>query len=316
VPTSPRSALNRQTSVGEFSDLPRPDFKTFDTTAANKHNSPRPGLSSLSDQVGPLSASANPLAKKVFIPPTGAPGFRPDDNWNPEGFVYDSHSKKDTLGREKVLLRGRSESAIPVLSQGVADAIRLHLPALPRLSQSWSLLYSTDQHGISISTLYKNVEKVYGLGGGCLLAIQEVLSDEEGLAMKRNRNDAGPENWGKPCFGVWVGTGLKCQDGSYYGSGESFLWKTTSSSGRLDKADGVNVFKWTARNDYVALCEPDYLSFGGGDGRYGLYVDSAFSDGVSERCETFGNEVLCGDVDASGRGRFECVVLEVWHVTG
>ena len=28
--------------------------------------------------------------------------------------------------------------------------------------------------------------------------------------------------------------------------------------------DRVRVFKWTGRNDYVALCEPDYISFGGG----------------------------------------------------
>lgn len=50
-------------------------------------------------------------------------GFRPDDHWNPEGFVYDSHSKKDTLGREKVMLVGRSQTATSVLSQGVADAV-------------------------------------------------------------------------------------------------------------------------------------------------------------------------------------------------
>ena len=26
----------------------------------------------------------------------------------------------------------------------------------------------------------------------------------------------------------------------------------------------VRVFKWSGKNDYVALCEPEYLSFGGG----------------------------------------------------
>lgn len=35
-----------------------------------------------------------------------------------------------------------------------------------------------------------------------------------------------------------------------------FLWKYVG--GRLQ------VFKWTGRNEYVALCEPEYLSFGGG----------------------------------------------------
>lgn len=35
----------------------------------------------------------------------------------------------------------------------------------------------------------------------------------------------------------------------------SFLWKFE---------DTIRVYKWTGRNDYVALCEPEYLSFGGG----------------------------------------------------
>ena len=29
-------------------------------------------------------------------------------------------------------------------------------------------------------------------------------------------------------------------------------------------ANRLRVFKWTGRNDYIALCEPDYISFGGG----------------------------------------------------
>lgn len=114
----------------------------------------------------------------------------------------------------------------------------------------------------------------------------------------------------------------------------SFLWKTRTSNDP-QHVEGVKVFKWTGRNDYVALCENDSLSFGGGygfcyctsvgkaltcwkysDGKYGLYVDSAFVDGTSERCDTFSNEVLCGDSDVEGRARFECLALEVWRVGG
>lgn len=35
-----------------------------------------------------------------------------------------------------------------------------------------------------------------------------------------------------------------------------FLWRYIN--GKLD------VFNWTGKNDYVAMCEPGYLSFGGG----------------------------------------------------
>ena len=36
----------------------------------------------------------------------------------------------------------------------------------------------------------------------------------------------------------------------------SFLWKA--------HGEDVRVFKWTGKNDYVALCEPESISFGGG----------------------------------------------------
>lgn len=35
-----------------------------------------------------------------------------------------------------------------------------------------------------------------------------------------------------------------------------FLWKYVAGK--------FQVFKWTGKNDYVALCEPGFLSFGGG----------------------------------------------------
>jgi len=114
-------------------------------------------------------------------------------------------------------------------------------------------------------------------------------------------------------FGAWMGDGVRLNKGSYYGSGESFLWKCTK--------DGVKVFKWTGRNDYVALCELSYISFGGGDGTYGLYLDDTLLDGSSARCPTFDNEPLCGgSAEGSGTGvggvAFECVGLEVWGVGG
>ena len=36
------------------------------------------------------------------------------------------------------------------------------------------------------------------------------------------------------------------------------MWRTSAGGERL------HVYKWTGKNDYVALCEPEYLSFGGG----------------------------------------------------
>ena len=62
---------------------------------------------------------------------------------------------------------------------------------------------------------------------------------------------------GDAVFGVWMGEGIRPSRGKgYYGSGECFMWTYA--------AEGLTVFKWTGRNQYVALCEPDYISFGGG----------------------------------------------------
>jgi len=112
---------------------------------------------------------------------------------------------------------------------------------------------------------------------------------------------------GDAIFGVWMGEGVRLGKGSYYGSGESFLWRYID--GHLD------VFKWTGKNEYVALCEPKFLSFGGGDSRYGLYLDDTLLDGSSARCPTFENEPLCSPGSKTGGSvMFECVGLEVWAV--
>lgn len=75
--------------------------------------------------------------------------------------------------------------------------LRPHLPALKRLPRSWTLLYSLDQHGISLNTLYTRCE---AYAGGALMVV-------------RDANDA--------VFGVWMGEGIRMSKGAYYGSGES-----------------------------------------------------------------------------------------------
>lgn len=87
----------------------------------------------------------------------------------------------------------------------------------------------------------------------------------------------------------------------------SFLWRYSGNE--------LSVFKWTGRNGYVALCEPDYMSFGGGDGAYGLYINANLLDGSSAPCPTFANEPLCSPGNSMrGTVPFECVGVEVWRV--
>ncbi|KAJ3482355.1 hypothetical protein NLI96_g7033 [Meripilus lineatus] len=222
-----------------------------------------------------------PFASHVYIPPSGAPGFAGDRQWNTGGFEFD----REKAERKNVKLVGRKELTSVVLTTELAELIRPYFPALARLPRSWTLLYSLDQHGISLNTLYARCTTHQG---GTLIVL-------------RDSGDA--------VFGAWMGEGIHPSKGAYFGSGESFLWKF------WPKEKKVKVFKWTGRNDYIALCESDYVSFGGGDGNYGLYLDSTLTDGSSANCITFNNEPLCSAGPKQGDSvTFECVGLEVWGV--
>ncbi|KAJ6009260.1 hypothetical protein N7522_004276 [Penicillium canescens] len=68
-------------------------------------------------------------------------------------------------------------------------------------------------------------------------------------------------------------------------------------------------FPYSGVNDYMMFCETGFLSLGGGDGHYGLWVDQSLEKGVSASCQTFGNEPL------SDEGvKFDILGVEVWYV--
>jgi hypothetical protein len=131
------------------------------------------------------------------------------------------------------------------------------------------LIYSLDQHGISLNTLYSRCEAHLsqklapgdlGVSKGMLLAIKDGGAEEEHRAI----------------FGAWIAEGLKLNKGKgYSGGGESYvlLFRLASVSDFFASflwkyVDGIlKVFKATGKNNYVALCEPDYISFGGGSVR-------------------------------------------------
>ena len=68
-------------------------------------------------------------------------------------------------------------------------------------------------------------------------------------------------------------------------------------------------FPYSGVNDFMIYCETGMLSVGGGDGRYGLWLDDTLDHGISETCPTFGNEPLSEE----GR-KFEVLGVEVWYV--
>ncbi|KIM21395.1 hypothetical protein M408DRAFT_333476 [Serendipita vermifera MAFF 305830] len=340
------SSVERLSSIPHMVGLqPHPPM-TLGEVAAD----PQPGISKAATFPPPISSTSSRLPKTIpdsflthhtpfasvkYIPPTGAPGFAGEEGWDTGGFAADwdgegmMGAKGGKTRGEKIKpksvprvikLIGRKEETAGVLTRGLGDVLRPRLPALARLCHTWTLLYSMDQHGISLHTFYNfssssasSTSKISGGRKGALLVIRDAL---DGV------------------FGAYIGEGLRMNmtGERHFGGGDSFLWKTSSyipdpqAETDEDELPVVNFYKWTGRNDYVALCEPDFVSLGGGDdGKTGLYLASSLLDGSSAKSKTFDNDVLCAEEDVvensnsmgaprlEGRtAKFEIIGLEVW----
>ncbi|SAM09582.1 hypothetical protein [Absidia glauca] len=155
----------------------------------------------------------------------------------------------------------------------VKETLRPFLPQRYRLATRWSLLYSLDQHGISLTTLYRLVKNNKG---PCLLAIKD--ADDQ-------------------VFGAFLNESLK-PGTHYYGTGECFLWRNTTN--------GLKAYAWTGMNEYMILSEHEFIAIGGGDGKFGLWINGDLDKGYSTSCPTFNNEPLAGQPE------FNCIELEIW----
>lgn len=227
-----------------------------------------------------------------------------------------------------VTLRDRREDTDVVIDEWHASQIHTAVPRRLRLGRNWRLIYSLDQHGSSLATLYnrvaasKNQHRRKGANEQWLLGSSEVA---RGAVLGSTFSGAtGPlsdfgfvvaiRDMRGNVFGAYVNEQLRpCQH--YYGNGECFLWKTVTGD---DKA--LEVYRWTGKNDYMILTESSFLSVGGGDGKYGLWIDSTLDTGQSSWCPAYDNTVLCDDVvyaqhtDDTCPGKFQCLGVEVWAI--
>ncbi|KAF8957182.1 TLD-domain-containing protein [Flammula alnicola] len=191
----------------------------------------------------------------------------------------------------KVELVGRREASTPVLTAELAENLRPYMPALARLPKSWTLILlprparDIPEHPVHPVRGPRDAQACARGADGEHTSMLLVVKDAEGAV-----------------FGVWLAEGVRFNKGGrgYFGGGESFLWKYVH--------DTLKVFKCTGKNNYVALCEPGYISFGGGDGHYGLYLDDTLFDGSSAPCPTFDNEPLC----SPARERVRQLRSSVW----
>ena len=226
-----------------------------------------------------------------------------------------------------------------LLSNAVAEEIRLLVPPRLQLADTWQLAYSLEQDGSTLSTLYNLAAKYRGKRAGFVLVVRDASGGIFGSYLSDPPRPAA----------------------SYYGSGECFLWRAfrlpalpdlsslppppSADTTHLSRMTTIGVakkshlspnshgngntngngfhrsgtstpeqirfkaFPFSGENDFSIYCQSDYLSVGGGDGHYGLWLDANLGKGVSETCPTFGNEPLSDD----GK-KFDVLGVELWYV--
>lgn len=136
----------------------------------------------------------------------------------------------------------------------------------------WTLIYSTDKHGFSLKTLYRDM---VGLDSPILIAVKDT-------------NDN--------VFGAMTSCELKYSD-SFYGTGETFLFTFYPE---------FKVFHWTGDNNFFIKGNQESLSIGAGQGVYGLWFDEDLYHGRTNKCETFDNDILTSTEDFVVKG------VEAW----
>jgi len=75
-----------------------------------------------------------------------------------------------------VTLKGYKDSTpetARLLSRALAEEIRLLVPPRLQLCEEWRLVYSLEEHGVSLGTLYKKCEDLRGLRNGFVLVVRD-----------------------------------------------------------------------------------------------------------------------------------------------
>ncbi|XP_059059241.1 GTPase-activating protein skywalker isoform X2 [Achroia grisella] len=159
------------------------------------------------------------------------------------------------------------------------------------------LLYTTEEHGCSLTTFYVRVEH-----------------HEPTLLMIKTCNN---EVFGAYCSTRWFERNQKDERGNrqaYFGTGETFLFSLHPVPAKYPwvgclEDGGEGDGKTPHANSLFMAADNTMITIGGGDGQ-AIWMDENIRFGKTDRCSTFNNPPLCPS------GDFEIRVLEVYGFSG
>ncbi|KAH4087980.1 hypothetical protein HBI55_207120 [Parastagonospora nodorum] len=224
-----------------------------------------------------------------------------------------------------------------LLSKALAEEIRLLVPPRLQLVDEWKLAYSLEQNGVSLGTLYKISEDYRGRRGGYVLVVKDGSGGVFGAYLSDPPHPSSSFYGNGECF-LWRAhilsslpdLAMNLPPPPSADTTHATRMTTISSPTRASRKDALSLpdsgstsrsgtstperirfkaFPYSGVNDYMIFCEHSYLSIGGGDGHYGLWLDDNLENGVSDTCPTFGNEPLSDD----GK-KFEVMGVELWYI--
>lgn len=149
------------------------------------------------------------------------------------------------------------------------------------------LLYTTEEHGCSLTTFYVRVEQ-----------------HEPTLLMIKTCNN---EVFGAYCSSRWGERNIKDDRGNrqaYFGTGETFLFSLYPERAKYPWV-GMEGDKVQHGAELFMAADSKMITIGGGEGQ-AIWMDENIRYGKTDRCATFNNPPLCPS------GDFEIRVLEVY----
>ncbi|ORY12727.1 hypothetical protein BCR34DRAFT_288120 [Clohesyomyces aquaticus] len=219
-----------------------------------------------------------------------------------------------------------------LLTKTLAEEIRLLVPPRLQLVDEWNLAYSLTQDGVSLATLFEKSDDYRGKRGGFVLVVQDSSGGVFGAYLSDAPHPT-PHFYGTgECF-LWRAhilpsipdmASLPPPPSADTTNAQRMTTLAARPSNTLSPPASGNgsrsgtstperirfkAFPYSGVNDYMIFCEHSYLSIGGGDGHYGLWLDDNLANGVSSSCPTFGNEPLSDDGT-----KFEVLGVELWYI--